>query len=177
MGVMYLNGWGVKPSHRQALECFTIAAQVGHVLGMYNLAVMHLNGRAGLPDADARLSCPPALALMKKIAEKGSWGGLVQQVCVQLTSVMQLKCLAATVPAGILYHIHATIKLFVRQVVQYLCSTQALLIRHSRAFAAGCAERLATDLEQLLLALQNYLQVCVFCTSVQLTPATSAAGI
>lgn len=79
MGVMYLNGWGVKPSHRQALECFTIAAQVGHVLGMYNLAVMHLNGRAGLPDVDARLSCPPALALMKKIAEKGSWGGLVQQ--------------------------------------------------------------------------------------------------
>lgn len=81
MGVMYLNGWGVKPSHRQALECFTIAAQVGHVLGMYNLAVMHLNGRAGLPAADASLNCPPALALMKRIAEKGSWGGLVQQVC------------------------------------------------------------------------------------------------
>ena len=91
MGVMYLNGWGVKPSHRQALECFTIAAQVGHVLGMYNLAVMHLNGRAGLPDVDARLSCPQALALMKKIAEKGSWGGLVQQVWVHLTFLLHLK--------------------------------------------------------------------------------------
>ena len=90
MGVMYLNGWGVKPSHRQALECFTIAAQVGHVLGMYNLAVMHLNGRAGLPGVEARLNCPPALALMKKIAEKGSWGGLVQQVCFKLTCIMQL---------------------------------------------------------------------------------------
>ena len=83
MGVMYLNGWGVKPSHRQALECFTIAAQVGHVLGMYNLAIMHLNGGAGLPGGEARPNCPPALALMKKIAEKGSWGGLVQQVCFQ----------------------------------------------------------------------------------------------
>ena len=90
MGVMYLNGWGVKPSHRQALECFTIAAQVGHVLGMYNLAIMHLNGRAGLTGVEARLNCPPALALMKKIAEKGSWGGLVQQVCFELTCIMQL---------------------------------------------------------------------------------------
>ena len=90
MGVMYLNGWGVKPSQRQALECFTIAAQVGHVLGMYNLAVMHLNGRTGLPGVEARQKCPPALALMKKIAEKGSWGGLVQQVCIELICIMQL---------------------------------------------------------------------------------------
>ena len=84
MGVMYLNGWGVKPSQRQALDCFTIAAQVGHVLGMYNLAIMHLNGRAGLGAADAKASCQPALALLKKIAEKGSWGGLVQQVSLFL---------------------------------------------------------------------------------------------
>ena len=87
MGVMYLHGWGVQPSHRQALECFTISAQVGHVLGMYNLAVMHLNDRAALPGVETRLSCPPALALMKKIAEKGSWGGLVQQVCFKLTCI------------------------------------------------------------------------------------------
>ena len=80
MGVMYLNGWGVKPSQRQALDCFTVSAQVGHVLGMYNLAIMHLNGRAGLAAADAKASCQPALALLKKIAEKGGWGGLVQQV-------------------------------------------------------------------------------------------------
>lgn len=84
MGVMYLNGWGVQPSQRQALDCFSIAAQVGHVLGMYNLAVMHLNGRAGLPAVDARLNCPPALALLKRIAEKSSWGGLVQQVISNL---------------------------------------------------------------------------------------------
>ena len=90
MGVMYMNGWGVKPSHRQALDCFNIAAQVGHVLGMYNLAVMHLNGRAGLPGVEARMNCPPALALMKKIAEKGSWGGLVQQVCLKPTCIIQL---------------------------------------------------------------------------------------
>lgn len=80
MGVMYLNGWGVKPSQRHALDCFTVSAQVGHVLGMYNLAIMHLNGRAGLAAADAKASCQPALALLKKIAEKGGWGGLVQQV-------------------------------------------------------------------------------------------------
>ena len=95
MGIMYLNGWGVKPSQRQALDCFTIAAQVGHVLGMYNLAIMHLNGRAGLPAVDARLNCPPALALLKKIAEKGGWGGLVQQVTLQSTSEIAVVFLQA----------------------------------------------------------------------------------
>ena len=79
LGVMYLNGWGVKPSQRQAVEFFALAAQRGHVLGMYNLAMMHLHGRAGLAVADNKGSCPPAVALLKKIAEKGSWGALVQQ--------------------------------------------------------------------------------------------------
>jgi len=98
MGVMYLNGWGVKPSQRQALDCFTIAAQVGHVLGMYNLAIMHLNGRAGLAAADAKASCQPALALLKRIAEKGGWGGLVQQV-----GSSQLACLVRHTGNHMLY--------------------------------------------------------------------------
>ena len=80
LGTMYLNGWGVKPSQRQAVEYFALAAQMNHVLGMYNLAMMHLHGRAGLPGAEGKTNCPPALALLKKITEKGSWGALVQQV-------------------------------------------------------------------------------------------------
>ena len=80
MGVMYLNGWGVKPSQRQAIDCFTVAGQVGHLLAMYNLAMMHLSNGANLGTASANAGCPPALAVLKKIAEKGSWGGLVQQV-------------------------------------------------------------------------------------------------
>lgn len=83
LGTMYLNGWGVKPSQRQAVDYFALAAQMGHVLGMYNLAMMHLHGRAGLAGAEGSTNCPPALALLKKIAEKGSWGALVQQVTDQ----------------------------------------------------------------------------------------------
>ena len=109
MGVMYLNGWGVKPSQRQALDCFTIAAQVGHVLAMYNLAIMHLNGRAGFATADAKAGCQSALALLKKIAEKGTWGSWVQHVrhshipdirfrwilCTTIASFLE-KCLSST---------------------------------------------------------------------------------
>lgn len=90
---MYLNGWGVKPSQRQAVNNFALAAQMGHVLGMYNLAMMQLHGRAGLAGADGRVDCPPVLALLKQIAEKGSWGGLVQQVTGCLRAVLVVRCL------------------------------------------------------------------------------------
>lgn len=44
LGVMYLNGWGVKANPQQALDYFRLAAEMGHILAQYNLAMMHLRG-------------------------------------------------------------------------------------------------------------------------------------
>ena len=42
LGVMYLNGWGEKASRTQATYFWALAAKFGHVLAMYNLAMLHL---------------------------------------------------------------------------------------------------------------------------------------
>ena len=42
LGVMHLNGLGVKKNLQQALNYFTSAAKYGHVLAQYNLAMLHL---------------------------------------------------------------------------------------------------------------------------------------
>ena len=42
LGVIYLNGWGERASRTQAINCWTLAANYGHVLAMYNLAMLHL---------------------------------------------------------------------------------------------------------------------------------------
>ncbi len=46
LGVMHLNGWGVKADAGQALKYFTLASKLGHVLAQYNLAMLHLQGAA-----------------------------------------------------------------------------------------------------------------------------------
>lgn len=42
LGVMHLNGLGVKKNLQQALNYFASAAKYGHVLAQYNLAMLHL---------------------------------------------------------------------------------------------------------------------------------------
>lgn len=42
LGVMHLNGLGVKKNLQQALNYFASAAKYGHLLAQYNLAMLHL---------------------------------------------------------------------------------------------------------------------------------------
>ena len=42
LGVMHLNGLGVKTNMQQALAYLNSAANYGHVLAQYNLAMLHL---------------------------------------------------------------------------------------------------------------------------------------
>lgn len=46
LGVMHLNGLGVKTNMQQALNYFASAAKYGHVLAQYNLAMLHLQNSA-----------------------------------------------------------------------------------------------------------------------------------
>ena len=55
LGVMHLNGWGVRASPAQALQYFSQAARNGHLLAQYNLAMMHLSGTAA--DKCVALAC------------------------------------------------------------------------------------------------------------------------
>ena len=57
---MHLNGWGTARNVQQAQYFFSMAAKVGHTLGTYNLAMLHLSRDAA--------SCPVALELLKKVA-------------------------------------------------------------------------------------------------------------
>mmetsp|Transcript_14536 Transcript_14536/g.43932 ORF Transcript_14536/g.43932 Transcript_14536/m.43932 type:complete len:758 (-) Transcript_14536:985-3258(-) len=70
LGVMHLNGWGVPRNPGQAQYFFSMTAKTGHVLGMYNLAMMQL--------AKDPSNCASALDLLKKVAEKGPAGALLQ---------------------------------------------------------------------------------------------------
>jgi len=76
-GVMHLEGWvpqsrGMSP--HQALQLFQAAAQNGHLLAMYNLAMMYLSG-TGIEQPNCRL----ALSLLKQVAEKGPWCQVLQE--------------------------------------------------------------------------------------------------
>jgi len=42
LGTMHLNGWGVPPNVNKAHNYFAYAAQVGHVLAQFNLALLLL---------------------------------------------------------------------------------------------------------------------------------------
>jgi TPR repeat protein len=55
------------------------AWQVGHVLAMYNLAMMNLG--SGTPEG-----CDSALAFLKKVAERGPWAGVLQVRQLRLRS-------------------------------------------------------------------------------------------
>lgn len=61
LGVMHLNGLGVKTNMQQALNYFASAAKYGHVLAQYNLAMLHLQNSASDKCAqvpwDAFLKC------------------------------------------------------------------------------------------------------------------------
>ncbi|XP_076220744.1 protein sel-1 homolog 1-like [Nomia melanderi] len=67
LGNMYFSGTGVKPDYKLATMYYGLASRSGHVLALYNLAQMHATG-IGM----AR-SCPTAVELLKKVAERGKW--------------------------------------------------------------------------------------------------------
>ena len=48
LGVMYLAGWGEKANRNQATYFWALAAKFGHVLAMYNLAMLHLSDPCAL---------------------------------------------------------------------------------------------------------------------------------
>jgi SEL1 protein len=46
LGIMHLKGLGVRrKSVQRAFSYFTLAAHAGHVLAMYNAAMLHLAGK------------------------------------------------------------------------------------------------------------------------------------
>ena len=68
LGVMHLNGLGVKKNLQQALNYFASAAKYGHVLAQYNLAMLHLQNSGTekcAPTAtlalSSRMHCLPCL--------------------------------------------------------------------------------------------------------------------
>ncbi|XP_014478106.1 PREDICTED: protein sel-1 homolog 1 isoform X2 [Dinoponera quadriceps] len=67
LGNMYFSGIGVKRDYKMANKYFNLASQSGHVLAYYNLAQMHATGTGMVR------SCPPAVELMKNVAERGKW--------------------------------------------------------------------------------------------------------
>ena len=44
LGALYIGGHGVSKDYAKAIYYFTLAANRGHMLALYNLAMMHLNG-------------------------------------------------------------------------------------------------------------------------------------
>jgi hypothetical protein len=63
---MHLKGWGTKPDAAKAIQLFDAAAKSGNMLAAYNLAMLHLGGHTV-----ERAPCQAAVALLKKVAEKG----------------------------------------------------------------------------------------------------------
>ena len=68
LGALYVGGHGVSKDYAKAIYYFTLAANRGHMLALYNLAMMHLNG-FGTPR-----SCTNALQFLKAVGERGAWG-------------------------------------------------------------------------------------------------------
>jgi SEL1 protein len=66
--MMHLKGWGTPPDLDQAIVHLASASRSGHLLGAYNLAMLHLAQRAGEHGADA---CNTAVGLLKRVAERG----------------------------------------------------------------------------------------------------------
>eukprot|EP00798_Chlamydomonas_sp_ICE-L_P011120 gene11120-18744_t len=67
LGIMHMNGWGVRrKSFQHAFSYFSLASHTGHLLSMYNVAMMHLAGKVTIRN------CKPGLVLLKAISERGS---------------------------------------------------------------------------------------------------------
>ena len=66
-----LEGDGVKQDYGKALTYFSLAAQHGNLIALYNLADMHFHGLG------TTSTCPVAVQLYKKVAEKGNLANLM----------------------------------------------------------------------------------------------------
>jgi hypothetical protein len=73
LAVLYVTGATGKADYSRALQHFNSASHAGHLMAVYNLALMHLTG-LGIP-----VSCPTALALLKSVAERGLWSQVLQR--------------------------------------------------------------------------------------------------
>ncbi len=99
LGVMHLNGWATKYSQTQALHYFTLASKMGHVLATYNLAMMHLGSDDGQGERDSG-HCEAALELLKKVAERGPYGAMVQHVSEHSLMVQHVSEHSLVYPGG-----------------------------------------------------------------------------
>ena len=66
-----MSGLSGKADYAKAFQHFNAASHAGHLMAIYNLALMHLTG-LGIP-----VSCPNALSLLKSVAERGTWSTIL----------------------------------------------------------------------------------------------------
>ena len=48
LGVMYLNGEGIRKNHKEAVKWFSKAAEQGHAKAQYGLGLMYYKGEGGI---------------------------------------------------------------------------------------------------------------------------------
>ena len=82
LAVLYVTGATGKADYSRALQHFNSASHAGHLMAVYNLALMHLTG-LGIP-----VSCPTALALLKSVAERGLWSQVLQRAHAAFLQVL-----------------------------------------------------------------------------------------
>jgi SEL1 protein len=67
------KSYGVKRDYKMAVKYFNLAAQLGHVLGYYNLAQMHTSGTGVMRN------CHTATDLFKNVAERGQTASIFME--------------------------------------------------------------------------------------------------
>jgi TPR repeat protein len=68
-----VDGEGVKQDFAKAVAYFSLSAQQGNIVALYNLAQMHEHGLGTAP------SCPLSVQLYKKVAERGTWSSAIHE--------------------------------------------------------------------------------------------------
>lgn len=71
--IYFVGGEGVKQDYGKALSLFSLSAQQGSLVALYNLAQMHQHGLGTVP------SCTLAVQLYKKVAERGRWSASIHE--------------------------------------------------------------------------------------------------
>jgi hypothetical protein len=94
LAVLYVTGATGKADYSRALQHFNSASHAGHLMAVYNLALMHLTG-LGIP-----VSCPTALALLKSVAERGLWSQVLQRAHA---AFLQVRCCACFSSLGCVF--------------------------------------------------------------------------
>lgn len=73
LAILYLNGEGTRKDYLKAITYFSLAAQQGNLIAMYYLGQMNDFGLG------TSQSCPLAVQLYKRVAERGPWSSILDQ--------------------------------------------------------------------------------------------------